>query len=246
MTGQRFSDETLMAFADGELAPDEQKSVEQAMETDEALAERVALFLDSRGTSQNALKPLLNEPVPDDLTARVTAMQDGGANVTAFPQRQSPPTERRWALPLAASIALVAGGLGGYFTGISSTDQQQDLALDLVTQPAIITALNTVTSGEEKDLGSVGRFKVIASYSDASDTFCREFEVDRVDRSTIVAVACRPEQTWEYRFTVVAGQSNSGYAPASSLEALDAYLDAVGASEPMSTEAEDAALKSIN
>ena len=48
MTDQRFSDETLMAFADGELSEEDQRSVEQALEKDEALAARVAIFLDSR------------------------------------------------------------------------------------------------------------------------------------------------------------------------------------------------------
>ncbi|MEM9107199.1 MAG: anti-sigma factor, partial [Pseudomonadota bacterium] len=85
--------------------------------------------------------------------------------------------------------------------------------------------------------------RAIASYRDAVETLCREFEVDRTDNSTIVAVACRADTQWEYRFTVVAGQTNSGYAPASSLEALDAYLNAVGASDPLSPEDEAAALQ---
>lgn len=245
MSDQSFSDETLMAFADGELTPEEHLAVEQALDKDEALAARVAVFLDSRNAAQSALKPLLDESVPDDLAEKVAAMVDQGSNVTAFPQRPSPAPARRWALPLAASIALVAGGLGGYFTGVSSTGQPQSLALDAVNQPAIIAALEAVASGDERDLGEAGRFRAIASYKDASDTLCREFEVDRVDQSTVVAVACHPQDQWEYRFAVVAGQNNSGYAPASSLEALDAYLNAVGASEPMSLETEAAALKSI-
>ena len=117
--------------------------------------------------------------------------------------------------------------------------------MDVVDRPAIVTALGTVASGDEQDLGSEGRFRAIASYRDAGGSLCREFEVDHTDQTTIVAIACRPDTQWEYRFTVVAGQNNSGYAPASSLEALDAYLTAVGAGEPLSPEAEAATLKSL-
>ncbi|MEM6462149.1 MAG: anti-sigma factor [Pseudomonadota bacterium] len=245
MTERDFSDETLMAFADGELSADKQKAVEEAIEKDERLANRVAGFIESRSMAQNALKPLLDEPVPADLKAKIEEMVGTETNVTALPRRHASTPVRRWAMPLAASLALVVGGLGGYLAGTSTTDQPAQVALDAVNQPEIITALNTASSGSETDLGASGLFRAIASYSDANNTLCREFEIDRVDRSTIVAVACRSDADWKYRFTVFAGQSNSGYAPASSLEALDAYLNAVGASEPMSVEAEAAALEAI-
>ena len=87
---------------------------------------------------------------------------------------------------------------------------------------------------------------MIASFRDVDDQLCREFEIDRPDRTTFVSVACRAGGTWSVQFTVAAAsQNDSGYAPASSLEALDAYLQAVGAGEPLSEAAEKAALDGL-
>ncbi|MDA4844281.1 anti-sigma factor [Hoeflea poritis] len=247
MIRKRFSDETLMAFADGELTPREQEAVERAMENDPALAERVAAFLDSRAKAQDALGPLLDEPVPEALTARIRALANEGGNVTAFPQKQISIRRPgpRWALPLAASIALIAGGLGGYFAGNTGQGQQSRFGVAEISQPAVTAALDTVAAGSETGLSVGERFRAIASYRDADGTFCREFEVDRSDGSTIVSIACRPETIWKLQFTVIARQSSTGYAPASSLETLDAYLSAVGAGAPMSAEEERAILQSL-
>ena len=64
MNTHYFDDETLMAFADGELDEATTLRVEAALETDEALAERLAVFLDSRIAVASAVKPLIDEPVP--------------------------------------------------------------------------------------------------------------------------------------------------------------------------------------
>lgn len=252
MTEHSFSDETLMAFADGELSPDEAAAVEQAMETDEALALKVAGFLESRLQSQKALKALLDEPVPDALSKSVQEMVDrqdaeAGDNVVAFPAKpQGTATGTpRWALPLAASVALVAGALGGFIAGQSGGDAPGDLKMADLSQPAITQALTTVASGKETSLGRNERFRAIATYKDESGALCREFEVDHADKSTVVAVACRIQKTWQVQFTVVAAQNSKGYAPASSHEALNAYLSAVGAGEPMSEETEQSALEAL-
>ncbi|MEM9106852.1 MAG: anti-sigma factor, partial [Pseudomonadota bacterium] len=152
MSDQRFSDETLMAFADGELSPQEYASVEQAMAADTELAARVTAFIESRTVAQGALAPLLDEPVPDELAGKISAMLDEPSNVVDFTPPQTRALPRKWALPIAASIALVAGGVGGYLTGVSSIQQPVEVALDAVNQPAIVAALNSVASGEERDL----------------------------------------------------------------------------------------------
>lgn len=71
-----FSDEQLMAFADGELDEATCARIEAAMEHDDALIERVAVFMETRASAQAALKPQLDEPVPEALLAAVQAMVD--------------------------------------------------------------------------------------------------------------------------------------------------------------------------
>ncbi len=280
MTDLRFSDETLMAFADGELDRETQEAVERAMETDDDVVSRVALFIETRARAKEGMAPFLDEPVPDALLARVTEMvestaaeperqdkhetpvepeqseDEAEATVVPFARRSKPerPSTRPaaitagpWALPLAACLALVIGATGGLLVGGSdSGGGTSPLQIAGFDQPGLIAALNSVRSGDETTLGEGSdRFRAIASYRDEAGTFCREFEIDLETQSTTVAVACRPQETWNVQFTVVAGQNTDGYAPASSMESLEAYLNAVGAGEALSAEDEGKLLDAL-
>ena len=66
--------------------------------------------------------------------------------------------------------------------------------------------------------------------------------MDTAAGSSVVSVACRADGAWSVRFAVVAPVRDGGYAPASSMEALDAYLASAGAHEPLSPADEAAAL----
>ena len=60
-----------------------------------------------------------------------------------------------------------------------------------------------------------------------------------------MSVACRSGDEWRVSFAVVAPGDAGGYAPASSAEALDAYLSAIEAGEPLSAEDEAEALAEV-
>ncbi len=250
---EQYSDTTLMAYADGELDDATRSEIERALTEDAALSARVDMFRATRKAASDAFKGHLEEPVPDALAAQIAGMVERhehpkvepAGNVVAFkpkPRFSMP----RFDLAIAASVALVAGGAIGYFAsgygGIAPTNSI--LTADL-TDPSLPAALRTVEAGEETALERGGRFRAIASFRDEADTFCREFEVDHPDASTAVSVACQAGEEWRVRFTVVASSADGGYAPASSLEALDAYLTAIGAGAPLSEEDERAALQRL-
>ena len=251
-----LNDEILTAYADGELEPDMRAAVERRIAADDVFAERVRRFKESRAHARDALAPLLREKVPEALSASVQdllagareAPQHDGSNVIPLAsgqRRAAPPAFARWAMPLAASVALVVGAAAGFVIGTSGTDEQPGLAIAGLGQAGVVTALDTIAAGSEDSIGAGERFRAIATYRGADGAVCREFEVDRADGSTIVAVACHPDAAWEVQFAVVARQASDGYAPASSLESLDAYLDAVGAGAPLSPEAERNALDAL-
>jgi anti-sigma factor RsiW len=73
MGATMFDDETLMAFADGELDDATMAEVAAAIDRDPALAERVAVFSDTRRLSRDAFAPLLEKPVPAALSDAVKA-----------------------------------------------------------------------------------------------------------------------------------------------------------------------------
>ena len=247
-----FDDETLMAFADGELDDKTRQAVERAMDSDDALVERVALFIRTAALSKQALEPLLDQPVPEALRASVATMTEATettADDTVVPfaapvQQAAPGRYSGRGMALAASVALVVGGLAGFLMGQEPDNRSGGISSASFDQTGLTEALRTVASGDEITLSETGdRLRAIASFRDAEDQLCREFQVDRPDRTTFVSVACRTGETWRFQFTVAAAsQNDGGYAPASSLEALDAYLQAVGAGEPLTEGAEKAAL----
>jgi anti-sigma factor RsiW len=254
-----FADETLMAFADGELDDATAAAIEKAMQPD--IASRVALFLETRIQVKEALMPVLDEPVPDRLSESVQRMIDEarrrsvpshaseGARVVAFRARhnQAMPRPRgSWIMPLAASLVAVALGVGGYFFGFGSQNQPHGLEVAGQDSPALSEALGQVASGEEAALaGSTDRIRVVATFRDGTGSLCREFEIDSANRSTVISVACHSDHGWAVNFAVVAPARDGGYAPASSTEALDSYLAATGALEPLSREDEATALRSL-
>jgi hypothetical protein len=90
-----------------------------------------------------------------------------------------------------------------------------------------------VPAGGETAVGD-DRFRAIATFRVDGGGLCREFEVDHADASSVVAVACRVDDEWRVTFTVASAATTEGYAPVSSLEALEGYLAAVGAAPPLS------------
>lgn len=61
MTNKLFSDETLMAYADGELDDVTTQGLRAALKNDPALVQRLNVFADTRAALSAPSKP---EPVP--------------------------------------------------------------------------------------------------------------------------------------------------------------------------------------
>lgn len=243
-----IDDERLMAYADGVLPPDEAAEVERAIAEDEGLATKVALFADSRAMVKRALGPA--SPVPDSLVSSIRAMAEadaakrqppaGSAQVIDLASRRR--TVPFWQLPIAASVALAVGVFGGWL-GKPDSGGTGDLAVATIGEPALLEALAVVKSGETREIGEGIGFTAIASFRDGAGQLCREFEQDRAGGDTVVAVACRADEAWSVRFAVAAAASDdTGYAPASSLDTLDAWLSAIEAGAPLSEDEEAKAL----
>lgn len=245
-----FSDEVLMRFADGELDDATAAELEAALADDDALAERLAVFLDTRMLAKEALQPMLQEPLPPTLRDAVQAMVNApqpvklSPDMTKGPRRSFTPANDWWRMAAAAAIGAVAVGLGSYLlnpgpAGEPDVGGLQMAGIDIKTLHGL---LDTVAAGGESEFGTDQRFKAIASFRDNADTLCREFEVGSADKSTVISVACDKGGRWDVRFAVVAPGEATGYAPASSSEALEAYLAAINAGAALTAEEEKQAL----
>jgi hypothetical protein len=249
MKKEQFDDETLMAFADGELHDETAARIEAALSEDDALADRLAVFLDTRLAVANALKPLIHEPVPDALASSVRALVDThkpstdraqktDENVVALRPRAAHSAQRNnrpWLVPIAASILAVVTGIGGFTLGrgLGPTDTSRDAAIQ--------TALQRQASGENVPLGDMDEtIHIVSSFRDGNNLLCREYEVRSAQYNT-TTVACQQGRSWVTRLALTSTPTE-GFVPASSQETIDAYLGAIQAGDVLSLEDEKKAL----
>ena len=119
---QKPSDETLIAYLDGELDADSRSEVESWLEADAALRDRVAALAASAEALRAAFEPVLHEPVPERLLAAARGMPVASAEIVNFKTAQKahaprPLMQRPWArFAVAAGVAgMLIGGSLGYF-----------------------------------------------------------------------------------------------------------------------------------
>lgn len=248
-----FSDETLMAYADGELTPPERAEVERAMRGDPELAARVVRHQALRADVFAAFAPVLEEPVPARLSAIALpgkvadlaaaradrgARADGteGADVRAVAPAASLATRRAWSWAqwggMAASLAIgvLAGSilLGGGTpqSGIASADGA------LVATGALAEALSTQLAA---DVPVGAKVRIGVSFIAKDGALCRSFSM-----GTAAGLACRGGAQWKLPVVAEAERGTAGAyrqagsaMPAAVLAAIDeriagAALDAEG------------------
>jgi hypothetical protein len=219
------SDEMLMALADGELDETTAERLWQRIETDPALADRFALFADTRHGLQAAYPP---EPVPNRLIATVMAGTPASDPVVVpFRRRLSARPMAAWAM--AASLVL-AVGLGGFLAGRATPPAG-------ATLQQAAAALAQVPTGGDAALPGGAVARALASY-DTDLGLCRLIEAG-AER----ALMCRDQGGWSVALAVP-GAGQDAYLPASDLGTglIDAALDDVGAGPALDPAAEAAAL----
>lgn len=246
MTRTDFDDETLMAFADGELDEATSIELETALAADDALAARLAVFLDTRRTVADALKPLINDEVPPHLLESVGRMVERaeaeagpadrtGApdNVVALHPQRKRPEPQRWFMRVAAGLVAVIAGVAGFAIGRSTENaaSNQNLA----------AALDSQASGRDVPLGTGTVLHVVSTFRDDHGELCREYQLNDRENSTLT-IACRRGGEWLPRLALTSLQPADGYVPASSQETIDAYLASIHAGAPLSADEERAAL----
>eukprot|EP01034_Spumella_vulgaris_P005874 gene5874-7491_t len=207
--------------------------------------------METRAASSEALKPMLDEAVPDQLVENVRAMaakaaaRDGGSraadaanesasadNIIAFrrpePTAQTPRRPSSLMMALAASLLIVVGGVGGYFAGgAGRTDVEGPQVAGLV-DPIVSGILDQRASGEEIVVGD-GQVRLVSTFTAGGEQICREYEMKRPDQPDFVSIACRSAAGWQTQLAMVTPETGEGFAPASSLETVDAYLTSIGA-----------------
>lgn len=120
----RHSDESLVAYLDGEIEAQDRREIEAWLDSDPSARARLAALAESTELVRQAYDELMREPLPDRLIAAArgeTAASPIGRVVRFAPRRDKAAAGsrlRRWiALPIAASLLGFMVGGGAVYLG---------------------------------------------------------------------------------------------------------------------------------
>lgn len=246
-----ISDETLMAFADGELDEKTRREVELALRHDPALAEKVRKHKALRSNVFNAFASTLDEEVPQRLHA--AARSGKVVHLDSVRQLRTPPppppvpekTGWSWTEWGALAATLVVGVLAGTIGAKGLGGEQQLAGFD--NRAGMLTAQGRLAEALTQQLASSAaadpNVKVGLSFLSKEGTYCRSFMLP-----TTAGLACRSGSEWRIPVLtngpmgVATEYRQAGTAlPAAVLEAIDERI--VG--QALDANAERAAQKQL-
>jgi hypothetical protein len=199
-----FSDEILMAYADGELDEATRRAVEEAMRKDAALARRVAEHKAMRNDVFAAYAPVAEEAVPPRLArplrqATVVSLDSVRARREAEQQAARKASRgRHWSWPEWGSMAamLMVGVMAGHYgMGLLPIDSGETVASRdgaLVAQGRLATAL------EQQLGGSGGPVRIGTSFVAQDGAYCRSF----MTAQDLAGLACKQGGAWKVQMAL--------------------------------------------
>lgn len=192
-----LADETLMAFADGELDATQQAQVELALQSNPLLRQRVEQMQQQRARIGAAFGGMLDTPVPDRLTQLLQApLASPNPVVTDLAVARAARAERAHWRPLptwahwggmAASVVLGVL-LGARFLGTGLDPAMGLNQGQLVAGGVIDSALTGQLASEPAAANGVA---VQLSFVDTSGNYCRTFST-----TAVAGLACRQTEHW--------------------------------------------------
>jgi hypothetical protein len=201
-----YSDETLMMYADGELAPDARAAVAAAAAVDPEVAKRIAGFNAQREALVRAYAPMLAEPVPARLAEIVTRSESKVVDLRARPVGGARRL-RTWAWPEWAAIAasLVVGILVAHF---ATLERKPDV---LVAGPQGLMAgralADTLSRRLASDQSPDAAMRIGLSYENTAGQLCRTF--DTRGGTAMSGIACFSDGAWRVAMLVPDAHSPS-------------------------------------
>ncbi|WP_426192743.1 anti-sigma factor family protein [Massilia sp. DWR3-1-1] len=260
----RPGDDTLMAYADGELDDSVRKQVEQAMQADPGVAARVRQHQVLRQQVQRAYAHVLEAPLPARLCAVVAAggnaRHDSGGRappprpkvvqldsvrsarnlgMARHPGAALAPGWRRGRAWAALAAALLAGLVGGI---VAVGAYHGETRFAVVNGNGLLRAHGTLEAALDGQLTGApvpgGSLRIGVSFVGRDGQYCRAFEL-----GVAAGLACRAGAGWNVPVYVEGQDAGGGYrAPGKALPApVQAAIDARAVGPALDARAEKAA-----
>ena len=235
-----YDDQTLMAYADGELDELLRAEISAAIARDPALARRVEAHRALRAEVAGAFATVLQQPVPESMVARARGSASGGAgdaprgNVVQFPARTTRPASTPWRARewLAMAASLVLGVLISWkLLAPRDATLVAVRAGTMVAGGALAYALDRPLASQQDGTEPV---LIGLTFKTPEGQFCRSFTAPR---AATAGLACRTSTEWRIPVIDVAPASGdvrqAAAPPPVVLQAIEARivgepLDAAG------------------
>lgn len=243
----RIDDETLMAYADGELDAAQAAQVEQLLQRDAAAAARVAQHRALRTQLRSDFSAVLSEPVPDRLlnllqaNATGTQARDTVVDFSQAKQRKATVVRnwsgREWGAMAASLIAGIV--LGMYALNFNSANLVGEQGGALIAQGKLDSVLTTQLASVK----STQAIQIGVSFRNHAGEYCRSFAIQ--ETHALAGLACRSQSNWRVRMLTESSTKDSSefrQAGSGTPTAVLALIDQQIAGEPLDAEAEAAAL----
>jgi anti-sigma factor RsiW len=205
-------DETLMAYADGELDAAARAAVESAMREDPQIEQRVAAHRTLRRKVQAAYSAELSEGVPERLLAaargdgstqaaksavgtqgsKVVNLQAARAAMERSKSRARPPPPQ-WRTAGTIAASLIAGvGLGFFIWGHTESPLMRSAGGALVARGELAKALSNQLAADQSQSSAV---QIGVSFRAKSGDYCRTFALSGAVSPS--GLACRRADQWQ-------------------------------------------------
>lgn len=205
----RPDEATLMAYADGELSPEEAKAVEAFLAGSPEDRERVEAMRKMRARLQSAYGAIAEEPVPERLARLLESAAPPVVDLAEMRAARARPHPRQWGAPQFSAMA--ASLAAGFVVAASIfANPPSGLVVErggaLLASSALDKALTQQAAADQTEI------RIGVTFRDADGAWCRTFGAEG-----LAGLACRAEGGWSVK---------SLTAPATAEDASDYRLAA--------------------
>ena len=216
-----FSDEVLMAYADGELDPATREQVQNAINMDPDIARRVAAHRALRDALRSGFDPVLGERVPERLLAaarsrapeRAAEASPSESKVVPLFRNRAP--VRPWPKWAALAASFVLGALALQFaTSLRKPGSIAERNGQLLASGALEQALSNQLAGPQTAAAPV---QIGVSFRSKGGHYCRTFLLR--ETTSLGGLACNEAGNWKLEVLArgeVGRANNPEYRPAGS------------------------------